>query len=109
MEQFVANENEDVSISKQQARQRYEIAVAGELAGFVDYRGQGASVALVHTEVLPQFEGRGLAGRLAQFVLDDLRRQGAKVVPTCSYIATYIERHPQLQDLVDPRHGGTPR
>lgn len=106
MEQFVGKENEDVSITNQDARQRYEIAVAGELAGFVDYRAQGASVALVHTEVLPQFEGRGLAGRLAEFALEDVRRQGAKVVPTCSYIAKYIQRHPQVQDLVDPQHGG---
>lgn len=106
MEQFVGNENEDVSISNQDARQRYEIVVAGELAGFVDYRAQGTSVTLVHTEVLPQFEGRGLAGRLAEFALEDLRQQGAKVVPACSYIAKYIQRHPQLQDLVDAQHGG---
>lgn len=102
----MGNENEDVSISNQGGRQRYEIAVAGELAGFVDYRVQGASVALVHTEVLPQFQGRGLAGRLAEFALEDVRRQGAKVVPTCSYIAKYIQRHPRMQDLVDPRQGG---
>lgn len=106
MEQFVGNENEDVSISNQDARQRYEIVVAGDLAGFVDYRPQGGSVALVHTEVLPQFEGRGLAGRLAQFALEDIRRQGAKVVPTCSYIAKYIQRHPHVQDLVDAQRGG---
>jgi hypothetical protein len=106
MEQSVSNESEEISISNQGERQRYEIAVAGELAGFVDYRAQGQSVALVHTEVLPQFEGRGLAGRLAEFALEDVRRQGAKVVPSCSYIAKYIQRHPGMQDLVDPRHGG---
>ncbi|HEY0887928.1 MAG TPA: GNAT family N-acetyltransferase [Ramlibacter sp.] len=102
----MGNENEDVSITNEEAGQRYAITVAGELAGFVDYRVQGESVALVHTEVLPQFEGRGLAGRLAEFALQDVRRQGAKVVPTCSYIAKYIQRHPRLQDLVDPQHGG---
>jgi predicted GNAT family acetyltransferase len=106
MEQFVSNEKDEISISNEGERQRYEIAVAGELAGFVDYRAQGGSVALVHTEVLPQFEGRGLAGRLAEFALEDVRRQGAKVVPTCSYIAKYIRRHPRMQDLVDPQHGG---
>ena len=106
MEQFVSNESEEISISNQGDRQRYEIAVAGELAGFVDYRAQGESVALVHTEVLPQFEGRGLAGRLAEFALEDVRRQGATVVPRCSYIAKYIQGHPGMQDLVDPQHGG---
>lgn len=106
MEQFVSNENEEISISNRGDRQRYEIAVGGELAGFVDYRAQAGSVALVHTEVLPQFEGQGLAGRLAEFALEDVRRKGSKVVPTCSYIAKYIQRHPRTQDLVDPQHGG---
>lgn len=105
MEQFVT-EQEDVSISKAGARRRYEIAVGGELAGFVDYREEGGRVALVHTEVLPRFEGRGLAGRLAEFALEDVRRQGAKVVPACSYIARYVQRHPQMQDLVADGAGG---
>jgi uncharacterized protein len=91
---------EDISITHQPGRARYEIAVAGELAGFVEYRGADGALDLVHTEVLPAFEGRGLAARLAQFALDDARRQGRKVVPTCSYIARYIERHPEAQELV---------
>jgi uncharacterized protein len=91
---------EDISITHQPGRARYEIAVAGELAGFVEYRGADGALDLVHTEVLPAFEGRGLAARLAQFALDDARRHGRKVVPTCSYIARYIERHPEAQELV---------
>jgi predicted GNAT family acetyltransferase len=101
MEPFVTSGKEDISISNETGRQRYEIAVGGELAGFVEYRLRGGTLDLVHTEVLPRFEGRGLAGRLAQFALDDVRRQGRKVAPSCSYIARYVERHPQLQDLVE--------
>jgi uncharacterized protein len=100
MELFVTSGKEDISISNETGRQRYEIAVGGELAGFVQYRVREGTLDLVHTEVLPQFEGRGLAGKLAQFALDDARRQGRKVAPSCSYIARYVERHPQLQDLV---------
>jgi uncharacterized protein len=81
-------------------RTRYEAAVAGELAGFVEYRVVDGALDLVHTEVLPAYEGRGVAGRIAQFALDDARRQGRKIVPTCSYIARYVERHPDVQDLV---------
>jgi uncharacterized protein len=100
MELFVTSGKEDISISNETGRQRYEIAVGGELAGFVQYRVREGTLDLVHTEVLPRFEGRGLAGKLAQFALDDARRQGRKVAPSCSYIARYVERHPQLQDLV---------
>ena len=91
---------EDVSVSNEGARQRYEIAVGGQLAGFVQYRAVPGALELVHTEVLPQYEGRGIAGRVAQFALDDARRQGRQVLPSCSYIARYIERRPELQDLL---------
>jgi uncharacterized protein len=87
--------------------ERYEIVVDGELAGFVQYRDRDGALDLVHTEVLPAFEGRGIAGRIAQFALEDARRQGRRVVPSCSYIARYIERRPELQDLVAGGQGGT--
>jgi uncharacterized protein len=91
---------EDISMADQPDRERYELAIGGELAGFVQYVERDGVLDFVHTEVLPAFEGRGLAGRVAQFALDDARRRGRKVVPSCSYIARYIERHPDLHDLV---------
>lgn len=102
MEPFVTSGTQDISIDRQPGRERYEALVGGELAGFIDYRPRGAHRDLVHTEVLPQFEGRGLAGRLAQFALEDARREGVKVIASCSYIARYLERHPQFRELVAP-------
>jgi uncharacterized protein len=91
---------QDISVEHRPERTRYEITVAGELAGFVEYRVADGAFDLVHTEVLPAFEGRGLAGRLAQFAVDDARRHRRKIIPTCSYIARYVERHPEVQELV---------
>jgi uncharacterized protein len=91
---------EDISISRQAGRQRYELALGGELAAFADYRPRGDDVELVHTEVLPQHQGRGLAQQLARFALDDVRQQGRRAVATCAFIAGYVERHPQYQDLL---------
>ena len=90
---------EDISISHQAGRQRYELALDGKLAAFADYRPRGDSVDFVHTEVLPQHQGRGLAQQLARFALDDVRQQGRQAVATCSFIAGYVERHPQYRDL----------
>lgn len=93
-------DQQDISISHQAGRQRYELALDGTLAAFAQYRQQGDSVDFVHTEVLPQYEGRGLAGRLAQFALEDVRDRRRKAIASCSYIANYIERHPQYRDLL---------
>jgi predicted GNAT family acetyltransferase len=45
-------------------------------------------------------EGKGIASRLVKGALDDARRQGLKVVPLCSFVAAYIDRHPEEQDLL---------
>lgn len=79
---------------------RYEVYVGDELAGLAAYRLEPGRMVLTHTEVDPAFEGRGLAGRLAKTALDDARSQGLQVVPACSYMVTYIKRHPEYADLV---------
>jgi predicted GNAT family acetyltransferase len=79
---------------------RYEAHLDGELAGFIDYKLRGARIALVHTQVLPAFEGRGVAGDMVRFALDDARRRGLRVIATCPYVRAYVERHPETRDVV---------
>lgn len=75
---------------------RYEARVGGELAGFAQYRVDGRRMTLVHTEVDPRFEGRGVGSQLAKVALEDVGRQGLDVVPRCPFIAAYVRRHPDL-------------
>jgi uncharacterized protein len=79
---------------------RYEISLDGALAGFSTYRDRGDARVVVHTEVSPEFEGHGLAGELAKFVLDDIRSRGLRLVPRCPYVARYVKNHPEYADLV---------
>ena len=37
--------------------------------------------------------------------LADIRRQGLKVVPQCSFVAVYIKRHPEWSDMVSETAG----
>lgn len=81
--------------------QRYEITVDGTLAGFAVYRLDGDRTVFVHTEISPDFGGRGLGNTLAAGALDDVRSRGRRAVPICPFIAAFIGRHPEYQDLVD--------
>ena len=92
---------DDVMIRDNPNAQRYELFVDDRLAGLARYRIERGSMAIPHTEVRPEFEGRGLGSRLARFVLDDARRRGLRVVPQCPFIETYLARHPEYADLVD--------
>ena len=45
-------------------------------------------------------EGRGIAGAITRHALDYSREQGWKVIPNCPYVAAWIKRHPEYQNLV---------
>jgi uncharacterized protein len=82
-------------------RERYEARAADDaLAGILQYRRRPELVALVHTEVLPAFEGQGVGGALARFALEDARAHGTAVLPFCPFVNAYIQRHPEYTDLV---------
>ena len=81
-------------------RGRYEAHVGDTLAGVLEYRVAHERLALVHTEVSPKFEGRGIAAALARFALDDARRRGLRVIATCPYVQRHLERHPEDGDIV---------
>jgi hypothetical protein len=81
--------------------ERFEIDVEGELA-FAAYRRAGATVLFTHTEVPSRAQGRGLAALLVRAALDWARSEGLHVRPLCSYVAVYMRRHPETQDLLAP-------
>lgn len=80
--------------------ERYEAYLGDDLAGFLDYRVVHDRLALIHTEVLPDFQGHGVGAALAQFGLDDARRRNLAVVAVCQYVRSYVARHPETQDIV---------
>ena len=82
-------------------RDRYEIVVDGQVAGFAQYAQRPGRIFFVHTEIDPAYEGQGLGSALAAGALSDARARGLRVVPLCRFIASYLDRHPQYSDVVD--------
>jgi len=81
-------------------RDRYEATVDGALAGILEYKVRRERIALIHTEVLPAYEGQGVASAIVRFALDDARRRGLLVIATCPYVQGYLARHPDDLDIV---------
>lgn len=78
---------------------RFEFADADALA-VCEYRLEGRTLDLHHTFVPDSLRGRGIAAILAKEALDYAKAQGLRVIPTCSYIATYIARHREYAPLL---------
>src|SRR5262245_60815597 len=73
--------SEDTQVRDNPELARYEIRVAGELAGFTEYAIHGEQIDLIHTEVEQGYEGRGIASALISELLDDVRRRGLEAMP----------------------------
>lgn len=83
----------------QPENQRFAIATAHGLA-VCSYRRDAGVLVLHHTEVPPALEGRGIAAALVAAALAWARSEGLRVRPVCSYVAGYMRRHPETQDLL---------
>ena len=91
--------SEQIAVVNNEAARRFEARLGDEVA-FTEYRLRDGAMILPHTVVPDAFSGKGVGSQLAKAALGYAREQGLEVVPTCPFIAGYIERHPDYQDLV---------
>ena len=52
-----------------------------------------------HTLVPQELEGRGIARRLVEAMVEDARERGFRIKPACSFVAAQFQRHPEWSDL----------
>jgi len=90
-----------IQVTHNEAARRFEATVDGRLAR-CDYRRVGNTIQIHHTEVPVELEGRGIAAQLVAVALAWARAQGLAVAPYCSYVRSYMKRHPETMDLLAP-------
>ena len=81
------------------AANRFEALVDGHLA-VAEYQLDGDRMIFTHTFVPPELRGRGIAEKLVRPALGWARAEKRRVVPACSYVATFIERNLEFRDLL---------
>ena len=91
------------------AASRFELDAEG-ITAFISYTRQGNALTLVHEEVPKEASGKGLGSALAKGALELIRARGEKVIPVCPFVAAYMLKHKETQDLLaDPaffeKHG----
>ena len=92
-------ERPPIIVTHNVADSRFEVRVQDQIAECV-YQSNGPVVALVHTGVPHALEGKGIAAALVKAALAWARDESLVVQPRCSYVATYMQRHPETQDLL---------
>jgi predicted GNAT family acetyltransferase len=89
-------------VSQNSQAHRFEIR-EGDAVAFLQYADlpRARAIHLIHTEVPPSLQGRGYAGELARAALEYARQAHLRVIPSCPFVRSYIERHPEYADLAD--------
>jgi predicted GNAT family acetyltransferase len=91
-----------VDIENNEARSRWEVTDGGLVIAFAAYKSRPDKITFTHTEVDPDYEGKGIGSRLARTALDDAVARGLRIGVYCPFIRSYVERHPEYAQHVDP-------
>ena len=82
-------------------RKRFEIDLGGGAFAFAEYTLPEGMIMFTHTEVPPEHEGKGIGTALIEAGLAAARARGLKVIPICPFFAAYMQKHEEVQDLLD--------
>ena len=89
----------DFEIKQDMKKNRFVSFVEGYEA-VVEYTLKDNIIDIYRTYTPTELRGKGIAGRLVNFALEHTKENNLKVIPTCSYVKGYIERHENYKELL---------
>lgn len=100
---------ETYTIAEESDRSRFTVSHAGKVIGLVDYidreagpddTAESAVRTFTHTEVSPEYGGRGIAAELVRFALETSAEAGLKFRTTCSYVMGFLRKNTEFEKYV---------
>jgi len=83
-------------------RHRFEVDLGDGSFAIAEYTLPAGKIMFTHTEVPSAHEGKGVGSTLIRYALGEARKRGLKVIPICPFFAAYMQKHEEVQDLLDP-------
>jgi predicted GNAT family acetyltransferase len=94
------DEYKNLKLVKNETAHKFEMNVDGNTA-IVEYKEFPGKIALIHTEVPPILEGKGVATAIIEKSLNYIEQNNLKLIPLCPMVVAYIKRHPEWKRIVD--------
>ncbi len=95
------DETNDVTFRDNPAKHRFEYITQGHKAVAI-YELSGNVITFIHTLVPPELQGQGIATKVVENALAEVRARGLKVIPECPVFNAYMRKHPETHDLLAP-------
>ena len=96
----MSNSTPEFEIVQNEDARQFELVVDKHKAKVSYVMLSPTSIIFTHTMVPFSMKGQGIASAMAKHVLDYARENNLNVIPQCPFIRSYIERHPEYDDLV---------
>ena len=77
---------DDLTVHDNAEERRYEARIGSKVVGVLSYQAEPGRLTLIHTEVDPAAEGKGVGSRLVAGALEDIRSRGLSLVPVCPFV-----------------------
>lgn len=90
---------QNLTITHDEQAKRFETSIDGH-TGYISYQERDDTLVYDHTIVPQELGGRGIGSALVKHALNYAREQNKKVIPQCSFVSSYISKHPDYQDLL---------
>jgi predicted GNAT family acetyltransferase len=105
----IESSGETFTIAEDAAAKRFTLSHAGTVIGLVDYidreagaddTAEGTVRTFTHTEVSPEWGGRGLAAQLVRYALETSAEAGLKFRTTCSYVHGFLQKNTEFDQYL---------
>lgn len=92
----------EITRSESWLRGRYEARVKGkDGTGELTYRKLGVdAIVAEHTGVPKALRGNGIASALVERLVDDAKKEGFRIVPSCPFVQAMFDKHPEWAPLL---------
>ena len=97
---------DDLPVTDNQSESRFETRREGQLC-FLTYRRNGDRLVLIHAEVPPALEGRGIGGQMVAGAVDRAEHESLTIVPLCPFTRDWLGRHPDQAARISVDWGQT--
>ena len=95
------NVNAEDHVRDNAERHRFELELDDGSVAFAEYNLLSGQIMFTHTEVPEGHEGQGIGTALIRSSLTSARERGLKVIPICPFFAAYMQKHEEVQDLLE--------
>ena len=88
-----------LEVKNDEKERKFYATVDGREA-VIEYAKTGDVYNLLHTFVPEELRGHHIGEELVHGALDQIRQQGARFLPSCPFVQTFVKQHPEYQEGV---------